>query len=263
MRYAPPSNTIDPDVQAYITAESITDPTEIAATNTFILGLKANSFYTRFVRLFLHSPTSQAASLADFISAGANTMTAVNSPTWNSNGFTFDGATNYCRLNLVMNTVLSNSNWAFHAYIRSMTNTSARRIIGSNQNLNSIQNDLRMLGGSSMQFTPGNNLAGVPAAGVITGNKGFVTGTTGSSTDTRILQNGVVIDTQTLDTGRVRNSVGLYYGANNNNGTANSFGVSNVCFVGISSNFSTAETLTLYGLVQDFQTNVIAGGRQV
>lgn len=263
MRYAPPSNTIDPDVQAYITAESITDPTEIAATNTFILGLKANSFYTRFVRLFLHSPTSQAASLADFISAGANTMTAVNSPTWNSNGFTFDGATNYCNVNLQLSTVLADNNYALHSYIRSCTNTNNRVIVGSNQNLGGSPTRLRMASGTSFAFNPGSLLGGVVASGAFPANTGMITGTTGTSTDTRLLNNGNVIDAQTGPGSRLRSNTTLYYGANNNNGAANNFSAGNYCFLAISSNFSTAEMATFYSLLQAFQTNVISGGRQV
>ena len=81
--------------EAYFTAASITDTTEKRAANTFIKTLKDNGLWTKLDRIYLRSPTSLAACL--MCCKSLTSQVAINSPTFASNGLTFNGTTNYAR----------------------------------------------------------------------------------------------------------------------------------------------------------------------
>jgi hypothetical protein len=254
------ASSIDPDVQTYLTANSITDATEIAATNAFIIYLKANSLYTKFDKMFLMSPTSEAASLADFF--GATAATTVGSPTWATTGFTTNGTTQYLSSTYTPNasSKLAANDFSYFVYLRSGTQGASKYATGANNNLNAKPT---YLGGASAvySFSPG-NLIDV-AQGSLT-SAGLISGSKQSSANTSLYKNGSLV---TLNSGGTGSGtlIGrpLYIMANNNFNVANNFMVGEVCFWAAATNFSDAEMATFYTGLQTFQTNVISGGRQV
>ena len=87
--------TYDADAQAYFTAAGITDATQKAAVNTFILGLKTNSLWSSFYALYPFVGGTSGAHAVNAKSPGTYDITWVNSPTHNANGVTGNGTTNY------------------------------------------------------------------------------------------------------------------------------------------------------------------------
>lgn len=258
---ANPGDELDPDVVIYIAAFGITDPTEIAATNTFIVALKAAGLYTKFKRLQLFSPTSSAAALGDFITL--TSMTLVNAPTFATTGFTTDGTTNYINTGFVPSTgFAANSDFMYSVYLRSATAGVSRYAMGANQAVNGRPTNFYGVG-ASYNFTPGALIC--IATGNVATLPGLTSGSTGGATDARLLKDGVEVVNNTASAAKARVTTAIYLMANNNNGavTAGSYLAGEICFWCAATNFTSVEIATLYSLVQTFETNVISGGRQV
>ena len=98
---------LDPDAASYITRASITNAAQIAAINTYVLGLKAAGLWTKITARYItfNSATTAATNLV------GNTFTAtiVNSPTIDATGYA-GGATTYFRTGVIPNTHLSQYN---------------------------------------------------------------------------------------------------------------------------------------------------------
>ena len=95
-------SSIDPDAQAYITAGSITNATEIAAINQMFLDLKGtgsttnnSNIYSKFLALYLMSPTSLAAAAINAVTPSTYDITWYNSPTQSVNGVVGNGSNQY------------------------------------------------------------------------------------------------------------------------------------------------------------------------
>lgn len=254
----------DSDALAYFSSASITDTTEMNAVNALIVNLKSNSLYTQFKRLWLRSPTSEAASLVDFISLGSSTNT---SATWATTGFTYNGSSSF--INTVTNLSalgLSATSVSYGVYLRSGTGGTPKYMCAVNGAVNSLPNFIRTNAGA-VEFANGTLLA-IPSATtfIVDGTYGYTglfVGSCTSSSNRIIMNNATVGNTNTTNVSGGYPARPLYIGANNNNGTAASFMAMEECLAFIASpGFSSAEVSTLYTLIQTYQTNVIAGGRQ-
>ena len=103
------SSSIDPDAQAYITAGSITNATEIAAINQMFLDLKGTGSTPNNTDVWnsLHwmniaSATSLAASLNDL--KGGYNLTAYNSPIWANTGIKGNNSNMYLQQSYIAST---------------------------------------------------------------------------------------------------------------------------------------------------------------
>jgi hypothetical protein len=257
------ATSYDPNAVAYFTAAGITDTTEKNAVNTFILALKSNNFYTRFDRLWLRSPTSQAASLIDFISLTSSTV--VNAPSWSNQGFQYNGTTNYINSGYAISTSsqITNNNGCLMVYVRSGTGATLQILTGANNSVGSNPTSLRITNLSvTHRYT--SSTAGAIATGTAASYSGLIAGSRVSNIDNRVFQNGSQIgSTATTANANFLASVNMFIGANNNNATASNFCNMQECYCSFSTSFTTTEMSTFYGLLQTYQTNVIAGGRQV
>lgn len=86
-----PSPPTPPEL--YFAAAGITDPTEMAAVNTLYDGLITNGLYDRLDRLFLCSPTSEAACKMDFITLAS--LDAFGGPSFDAYGIQVDLVSSY------------------------------------------------------------------------------------------------------------------------------------------------------------------------
>lgn len=100
----------DTDAAAYFAKIATLGPdatfTEKHAVNTLILGLKSASLWTKFVRLYLRSPASFAASL--LCAKTLTSMTAVNmtASDWSPQaGMIYDGISKYLRGDTTMSSL--------------------------------------------------------------------------------------------------------------------------------------------------------------
>ena len=87
----------DPDAVAYLKKAKITDQKERYLVNQLVTELKHKSFWDRFERIWLMSPTSEYASTV--CTKSLELLTPVNSPDWNSSGWQMDNNTQYLNSN--------------------------------------------------------------------------------------------------------------------------------------------------------------------
>jgi len=124
--------TTDPDAQAFITAASITDPTQQSATNQLVVDLKGYSIWTKMKALYpfvggtasshkfnLKDPRDlDAAFRIQFIGGG----------TWSSTGYTPNGTNGYADTKLIAQNVLGLNSTSFGVYSRTNVNRNAPSI---------------------------------------------------------------------------------------------------------------------------------------
>lgn len=242
--------------KAYFAAAGITSTKEKLAVDTFIRGLQAASFYTRFDRLWLFSPTSSTASLVDFITL--TSMTAVGSPGWSTTGYVTNGTSSYLNTGYAMSgssRVTANSQ-SQAVYIRTAVSGSNKYMMGCNQSLSGSPLRFYCAGSpATINYYNGNLIKS--ASGSATAFNGFLMGTTTAIDDLRILKNGSQIATDATSVDGSLSTTNIFIGAKNNNGVANNFCNMEVCFAMVASGFTNAEGLTLYNLVQTYQNTVI------
>lgn len=120
MLLRPTGPSFDPNAAAYFAAGSITSPVEQAAANTFILALKANGLWDGLDCIYLCSPTSASAAL--LCAKTLSSMVAVASPTFSTNGFLFNGTSQYLNTNqnLALQTAFQQNSACIGTYLRTL-----------------------------------------------------------------------------------------------------------------------------------------------
>lgn len=196
--------TYDADAQAFITYNSITDPTLIAALNTFFLQLKtgptnASNNWTPATNIKLPVFADSTKNAVDLKTPGTQNATFVGSPTHGSDGVALNGTTQYYKtgnlqaaLNVNTNTKLAfykteTSPSGFCAPI-SVFNTSPLRFMYLEKNISTGAINTRNLG-------PAMTNARTPSA--LTGLVGF--GRKNSTTAARYVDNVVTETSNTVD----------------------------------------------------------------
>jgi hypothetical protein len=255
-----PTSSTDADAQAFITAASITDPTQQAAINQLVVSLKGYSLWTKMKAVYPFvggTSTTHKWNLKNPLDTDAAfRMTFHGGVTHSSNGITF--ATNgYADTKWLPSANSTTSNVSGGAYSR--TNLTA---------------DYALLGSLGFSFnglliTP-KSASGITYYGannyIVDGSGNFVTDTRGlfhvnrdSSTVSRLYRNGTSISTTTPSISEAP-IYAVYLGARNKTGTAESYFNGNLAFAFLGDTLNSTEATNLYTAVQAFQTTL---GRNV
>lgn len=252
----------------YFVNAGITNEIERRAVNTLIVTLENIGLYSRFARLWLRSPTSETASLTEFFTGTLSTN--VNSVSWSTNGFAYDGATNYINTNqtlLALNghsSGIGSNNLCFGVYIRTNPGGAPEYLCGANQALGGRPSLLRVNSPTLLEFTNGSLLSLASGSYFLEPSYvGLVTGAASSNVDRRIYLNALLLNQNTTFSNGALSSSNLFVGANNNNGTANFFFNYEECMVFIASSMNDSEMASIYTAIQQYQTDVVPGGRDV
>ena len=259
------SSSIDPDAQAYITAGSITDATEIAAINQMFLDLKGtgsttnnSNIYSKFSALYLMSPTSLAAAAINAVTPSIYDITWYNSPTHSVNGVVGNGSNQYgdtglnafadltsnnCGITVeINNTDISNSN---DMGVRDGTSKAFELSSFSNTYRPRIQT--ATLGDQMIDSTsPFNNIHTALRRG---------------ANDAVYYLNGISAQTNTTTSGTLPNE-NIFLMAENIVGTgANGLSQRRQSFSAIHQGMTDNEAKDLYDAITKYNANVISGGR--
>lgn len=244
------AESIDADAQAFITAASITDPTQQSAVNQLVLDLKAASIWGD---LSIINPYVGASAT----SHRYNLKTATMDTTWNggithdSNGVTFNGTTGYGELSFAM-TSGNIYNRSFSTYIRTLTDASSSWdgvYDGTNVFGMAYQNNspyLRLLAWGT------NNLGGAPLDGIFGMQTISVNANSansgkyyrGSSNDYSATPNATPI------------SGNFYIGALNSSGSPDFYNEKNTAFDCIGNKLTSVQVADLTAAVNTFQTTL-------
>jgi hypothetical protein len=123
-----PTSAVDPDAQAFITAASITNPTQQSAINTLVVDLKGYNIWTKFKAIYPIVGGSSSAHAVNLKTPGTFNLAFATGWTHSSTGMTPNGNT-YATTGININSVMSLNSMAFGVYSR--TNSSGSTTAGA------------------------------------------------------------------------------------------------------------------------------------
>jgi hypothetical protein len=109
---------VDPDAQAFITAASITNPTQQSAINTLVVALKGYSIWTKFKAIYPIVGGVASSHAVNLKTPGTFNLTFATGWTHSSTGMTPNGTSAYANTFLAPSTNLSLNSTHISGYIR-------------------------------------------------------------------------------------------------------------------------------------------------
>ena len=257
---------IDPDAQAFITAASITNPTQQAAINTLVVDLKGYNIWSKMKAVYpfvtdkiveTDIKAQMKFNLKDSRDLDAAfRLTWGGGGSWSSNGYTPNGINGFADTKLIPNTTLSLNSTHISGYLRTNLNSDAP--ILSSENSGTYNNGLyiwakQVMFGYSIRINDNTSQPGGTNTDDIRGL--HVALRTASNIKKYILNNIEKFNVTTAST--ALNTSSIYIGASRNN--ANYFN-NQIAFASIGDGLTDTEAANFYTAVQTFQTTL---GRQV
>lgn len=241
-----PTSSVDADAQAFITAASITNPTQQSAINQLVVDLKGYSIWTKFKAIYPIVGGVASSHAVNLKTPGTFNLTFSSGWTHSTNGMTPLNA--YADTNFSVNQ-LTASNAAFGIYSRT-NSTSPTQIIGAF--------DVTNLSRCWINLSNGNIQIADTGQISYTANPstGFFMTRRDSTNFNQSYKNGVSLGSVTNNfTAFNRN---FYLGAANDNGTLNYFSTHQLAFafLGGNSALTNTDAANLYTAVQAFQTTL-------
>jgi hypothetical protein len=259
----------DADAAAFFTAYSITDTTEKDALNTFVLALKtgpinASNLWTDVFSggaVYPISPTSLAAAAGNLMNPGTFDLTWVNTPTHATTGVTFNGTTQYGRTGYIPSTHGTTNNLHISSYLKNNTAVNGASI--GVYDVNSLSRvSLAPRFGDGNSYSVCYSLTNMLVAGA-GDSSGLATMTRIASNDLRLFRFATQKGVQTAAVSGTIPTKELYVAALNSDGTSGFFISNEARLFSIGKGMTTAQVQDWNSAVQTYQTNVIAGGRNV
>ena len=246
----------DIDAQNFLVAAAITDNTEANAIQNLVAGLKSNSLWTKMdaVYPFVGSTSStQKFNLKSPYDADASfRLTFSGGWTHSSNGALPNGTNGYANTYYIPNT--SGSLNDAHAAIYLRTNTAVNaKDFGVSQGSPTRQTYVSARDSSNAQAWGLNS--GSVDVGSQTNSQGLSTVTRSDAVSVLGYKNSTLLNTNALASSG-KPTVAYYFGAFNNNGTAQQFSNRQFAYVSFGTGFSATDVSNLYTLVQAFQTTL-------
>jgi hypothetical protein len=258
----------DADAAAFFTAYTITDTTEKDALNAFVLALKtgpinASNLWTDVFSggaVYPISPTSLAAAAGNLMNPGTFDLSFINSPTHATTGVTFNGTTQYSRTGWIPNTHGTNYNVTLSAYLKTDAGLDAS-LMGSRDAGTRKLNLSPKWSDGTIYFDCYSNTGRIAAAG---GNSSsLVIATSRANNDRETYRNATSTGTNAATESSLAPTYEVYLCADNNAGTPQTYYANEVRLGAIGKGMTLAQVQDWNSAVQTYQTNVIAGGRNV
>ena len=246
--------TTDPDAQAFITAASITDPTQQAAINTLVTDLKGYSIWTKMKALYPFVGGIAASHSYNLKNTAQYQLTFNGAATHNSNGYT-SGSNGYANTGFNPNTQFNTNNSA-HLSFYSRTNNDLGGLDFGSQLVSAVSALYARYSNTAYAYIHG-------GVGVITANTnstGFYIGTRTSASSLKLFKNNVQLGSTYTGASGARGEVNLFLAAINFQGNPQYYAQRNYAFASIGDGLTDAEAANFYTAVQAFQTTL---GRQV
>jgi hypothetical protein len=248
---------VDPDAQAFITAASITNPTQQAAINTLVTDLKGYSIWSKMKALYpfvggtaaqhkwnLKDPRDLDAAFRLVFSGGY---------THNSNGITGNGTNAYADTKLIPNANLTQNSSHASVYSRTNKSNSNECLIGSATSAFS-SNGLLILAYANDPYIMVNNSTLTNGTGFNT--TGLLTASRITSTNQKLYRNTSTLINATSNSTGLSNGRILLNAFVENNVSISRYSPHNLAFASIGDGLSDTEAANLYTAVQAFQTTL-------
>jgi len=259
-------NMYDPDASAFFTAAGITDTTQKTAVNNLVIGLKADSLWTKMTVIYPFvggSATTHKFNLKDPRDLdAAYRIQFFGGWTHNANGITGNGTNGYANTFAQMNTVAIPdrlNHWS--SYSRTLPSGSGMRYVSGILDFNSpfkfFGYGIEPSGSNAVPGLQNFESNGFPLAA------GFFNGTVTSNTVARFYRNGVLNYTPSGTINSMTALSNFFIGACNTStspGTAFDYNNTNFAFWSLGGALTATDAANFYTRVQAFQTTL---GRQI
>ena len=256
------TNYIDPDAQTYITAAGFTNTLLIPEISVFYMNLKTTGTYSNFImmKLYITDSTNNATSLTQMginaVNPGTYNSTYFNNPTTSYSGMTMNGTTQYGLSN--WNSSSSDARWDLNSasimsYVgltggSDVYNFGLRSVIGNNIGLGMVPSTGQLFTGIN------DSTATLTFASAINNVDGWRAGSRTAANNTKYYVYRTTSQTQTgvLVTGKSNiNSPENTYTTNGT--TFPSYFNQRLQFMATASGISSADLITIGGIVNTFQ----------
>lgn len=247
----------DSDAFAFFTAASITDPTQRNAVNTLVVGLKANSLWTKCVAIYPFvggSATSHKFNLKNPADTDAAFRLSFSGGwTHDANGALPNGTNAVAETYIVLSTALSASpHMSYYSRTNGNTNTDQIDIgVSSGSQLSWISAWYKASGFNNVLAR--NTSSTVLLDGGVTSDSRGLYQINKVGTSSKLQRNDTILDTET-DTQSNPTVFTVRIGCLNAGGNNSLFTNRQCAFASIGNGFSDAEAVTFYNLVQAYQT---------
>lgn len=244
----------DADVTNFLTATAITDGTITTAITNLVSDLKTNYFWNRLYAIYPFvggTATTHKFNLKDSRDLDeAFRIEFYGSWTHNANGITGDGSTTHVDTNLNGQFNCTVYNECMGVYTRDVINNC---LIGAASN---PTDQIIQLGGTLYSSLSGGN-----TNGAVTASNGLYTVNRLNINNCQTYIDGVEVLNFTDPIASYGNqNLNYYLGARNNGGGIDFRSTNNIAFSFIGKGFTALEQVSLYNIIQDFQTTL---GRNV
>ena len=251
---------VDADAQAFITAASITDPTQQTAINNLVTGLKTDGIWTKMKALYPFVGGTASAhkfNLKDPRDLDAAFRLVFNGGwTHSSTGAKPNGTNGYADSKLVPSTALSFNNTHISVYSRTNSTTGGTWHGVSNNFLPIFAIQLR--DASNLMYFDGYDFGTHRISASDTSSLGHYIGSINSSTNQEFYKNGVSKVVQSAaQTQTSLPSYSIYFSTRNDSGTPNSYySERELAFASIGDGLTDTEAANFYTRVQAFNTTL-------
>jgi hypothetical protein len=244
----PKTAPVDPDAQAFIAAAGITDATQKSAINQLVIGLKADSLWTKMKAIYPFVGGSATSNSYNLRNTAQYQLSFSGGATHNSNGYT-GGVNGYANTGLNPNTAFS-TNDSFHMSIYSRTNSA---IDGADLGgvLASARTDLWLRAADGTCYNRV-HLNGIATAN--TNSTGIYISTRNSSTSLKLFKNNSQLGSTYTGANGARLDVNMFLGAYALGTTPAYYTQRNYAFASIGDGLSDAESTNLNNRINTFNT---------
>lgn len=247
-----PTSAVDPDAQAFITAASITDPTQQSAINNLVIGLKADGLWTKMKAIYPFVGGTSTTTSYNLRNTAQYQLSWNGGWTWNSQGVTGNGSNSFANTGFNPNSAFTTNDSA-HLSIYSRTNSAASAYVdfGATNGLGNSTAINSAYANNAVSLLH-NGSTGVNVTNLNT--QGFYIGTRSTASIHKMFKNGSQLGTTDTTSSGTRPNFILYLGAYNSNGSNLYHTNRNYAFASIGDGLTDADVTNLNTRVTTFQT---------
>jgi hypothetical protein len=243
---------VDPDAQAFITAASITDPTQQSAINTLVVDLKGYSIWTKMKALYCFVGGTATSHSYNLINPAQYQITWSGGITHSNLGVQFGGVNGYGNTGLNAASVLSQD--STHLSFYSRTDITANSV---EMGINASARQLYLLYRYGSSAFKAMNRTQAAAGSLYSPTNSLLIANRTNSTTEKYYHKGTLVDTLTISsTGTI--SAEIYIGGYNNTvvPTSREYSSKQSAFASIGDGLTDTEAANFYTAVQAFQTTL-------
>lgn len=259
----PKATGVDPDAQAFITAASITDPTQQSAINQLVVDLKGYNIWTKFKAIYPIVGGVASSHAVNLKTPGTYNLTFATGMTHSSTGMAPNGVTGYANTGLNANAVLTQYSTHLSYYSRTSTQDSDELIMGVGKNDGTLAQALYSRRTNDLAaFDSGSTTSANRITYSNTDGTGLYLGSVTAQSSRKAYKNGVLKGSNTNSLVQSLPNANFFiccYNAYDGLG-ANYFTDKQCAFASIGDGLTDTEAANYYTAVQGFQTTL---GRQV